>query len=609
MSVSSALGEGREVARPRALTITGLVLASLAALIGVLDWIGWLLGDLDLTRLRPDWPRMVPWTALWIGMLAVAGALQMVGGRRAHRIAYLLAAVVMVSGLIVGFEFLSGRNAGIDLIWVREHVEREGMVYPGRPSPQTVLSAVPLAILILLLRRDGSWANRLRLAATVLAGGAPLMVATAYLFNAPAIVGITHATGMAFSTALCLLAILLELVIAAPDRPPLSTLLNAADNLPALQMLGAIFAFPLVARIISALVSAIGVSGQPAVTLGILTATLLVSLLAYRISMTQRRTLRKEQELSAALAASEERYRLLAENSSDVVLRLSLDGVIEWASPSTVRSYGWPPELLVGQRTFDLIHADDQPWYRAELERVVISGATSRFPVRIRHLDGEYTWAEAVGQVVAATDSRQAFRVVRIRDIDAEVRARTELERLAQFDTLTGLVNRREALRRMDEVTGDARVPGLAMAVLFCDIDRFKTINDGFGHAAGDEVLRSMARRISEAVRASDVVARTGGDELLVMLFDIHNLEEAVEIAEKIRVAAAQPITFEGAVLQASLSIGVAMTMVGESTDALIARADRAMYVAKARGRDQVVAVGAEPTQPSQHPSAVGSAD
>ena len=128
--------------------------------------------------------------------------------------------------------------------------------------------------------------------------------------------------------------------------------------------------------------------------------------------------------------------------------------------------------------------------------------------------------------------------------------------------------------------------------MLFCDIDRFKGINDTFGHGAGDEVLRTLGDRVSAAIRVDDFAARIGGDEILVVLTGVSDLDAAEAVAEKIRSAAAEAIPYDGGPdLHTSLSIGVAIAHPGESSDALIERADNAMYAAKRAGRDQVVTI------------------
>ena len=124
---------------------------------------------------------------------------------------------------------------------------------------------------------------------------------------------------------------------------------------------------------------------------------------------------------------------------------------------------------------------------------------------------------------------------------------------------------------------------------MFCDVDGLKAVNDEFGHSAGDVLLRAMAARISGAVRSRDTVARVGGDEILIVLDGVHGVEEAAAIANKVRLAVKDPLAVDGGEIRPTLSIGVTVALPGEGVDAMITRADQAMYQAKRSGRDQVV--------------------
>lgn len=292
------------------------------------------------------------------------------------------------------------------------------------------------------------------------------------------------------------------------------------------------------------------------------------------------------------IATSEQYFRLLAENSADVVLLIH-DGRIDWVSPSLGRELGWEPAQWIGRAYLDFVHPDDQPLATEAVSAMEASGARV-LRLRVRALSGRFHWAEVHADFYIGTDGKQDGLVASFRTIDAEVAAEAAVARLARFDTLTGLANRNEALDRFAERQARGRRQGGASAVLFCDVDRFKAINDLHGHAAGDQTLRVLAARIRACVRSNDICARMGGDELLVILDGIHALREAGSIAEKIRIAAEQPIPLGGAggEISASLSIGVALAAAGESFDEVMARADAAMYEAKKQGRNQVVLVG-----------------
>jgi diguanylate cyclase (GGDEF)-like protein len=163
-----------------------------------------------------------------------------------------------------------------------------------------------------------------------------------------------------------------------------------------------------------------------------------------------------------------------------------------------------------------------------------------------------------------------------------------DLEQRARIDSLTGLLNRRELLERLTAAVARRERP---LGLLWCDIDGFKAINDAHGHAAGDAVLGALGERIRGCLRsADDMAGRISGDELIVALRGIDGLDEAVAIAENLRCRAAEPIPAGDDVIQATISIGVTLVRPGEGVDALLARADDAMYQAKERGKNRVVA-------------------
>jgi len=290
-----------------------------------------------------------------------------------------------------------------------------------------------------------------------------------------------------------------------------------------------------------------------------------------------------------AVEESEQRFRLLAENMSDVVT-LVRDGIVEWVSPSVTAVAGWLPEDIVGVTPLGLIHPDD-------LDRVIEAwlpavDALPRMRYRLRSKDATYHWVDAEGRVTTTPDGAR-LSVVATRKVDNEVAALDALESMARYDELTGLVNRHEVFRQIDRVISGPARTGTRVAMAFCDLDGFKDVNDSLGHQAGDELLRAVARRLERAVRSGDVVARLGGDELLVVLNGVHDTDDAMRIAEKLRSEIRLPTPLPGGTVTVSASIGVALVEPGESADDIIARADAAMYEAKRAGKDRVVTIAA----------------
>lgn len=298
------------------------------------------------------------------------------------------------------------------------------------------------------------------------------------------------------------------------------------------------------------------------------------------------RDVTEHQTMVRALADSEERFRLLAENSTDVVL-LTADMDVVWVSPSLTEQLGWQPSDWIGHNPGDFLHPDD----RERLERQGVDDFRTRAIVqrsRIRDAAGVYHWVESHSGPHRSKGGTVTGIVASFRVVDDQVTLEEQLDRLARTDPTTGLINSREAMAQIHGLAGRTPRTGTRIALLFCDIDLFKDINDTYGHPAGDTVLRELATRLCGAVRTDDIVARIGGDELLITLTGVHDLDEAHAIAEKIRSTAAEPITTEAGTVTATLSIGVTLLHPGETPDDLVSRADAAMYEAKRAGRNRV---------------------
>lgn len=291
-----------------------------------------------------------------------------------------------------------------------------------------------------------------------------------------------------------------------------------------------------------------------------------------------------------AVAESEQRYRLLAENVHDVVMHVT-DGVVRWISPSLTDVLGWPPESWVGRTPQTFMHPEDV----AVVDAAFGPSGEPRAPmirVRLRDPAGVMHWTQGHAGIYVGADGRPDGVIISFRLADAEVAAEAVLRERAQRDDLTGLLNRSEVIERLTGMLArSAADPSVTVAGMFCDVDDFKRVNDTLGHGAGDDVLRILGRRLQGALRRDDLVARLGGDELLVVVESIPGLSEAFNLAEKLRLRAAVPIVLTAGQVDITLSIGLTLAAPGEQVDALLARADDAMYQAKEAGKNRVVAV------------------
>lgn len=294
----------------------------------------------------------------------------------------------------------------------------------------------------------------------------------------------------------------------------------------------------------------------------------------------------ERKRLVTGLRDSERRYRMLADYSHDVVVRMRADGQRLYVSPSARDILGWEPAQMLGSRE-SLVHPEDLERQQRLLAEVIATGEPRTAVYRIRHKDGHYVWIEAVTRAIPAEDGNGVEAIYAGRDISRRVEteraleaSRQELERLARFDTLTGLANRRQFEERIGlAVLGLNR--GASLSLLYLDIDHFKQINDSLGHATGDEVLRTFAQRLLGCVRSSDLAARLGGDEFVVLIEDAAVPAAAEAVARKLIERMRRPIVVGERELSVTTSIGVAYANRPTDTAKLLAAADAALYCAK----------------------------
>jgi len=266
-------------------------------------------------------------------------------------------------------------------------------------------------------------------------------------------------------------------------------------------------------------------------------------------------------------------------------------GRLDW-SDEMFRIHGFVPQPRSPH--FDvyrtLIHPKDQTQTEQLFQRAVAELTPFDTEYRVVRADGTVRWLHALGQVTAGSDGRAREIFGTCQDITDRRELQLRLTRQALHDELTGLPNRAMLIGRLRSAVSDLGGRGVSAAILFIDVDRFKIINDSLGHDAGDDVLITLAERISAILRPTDTVARFGSDEFVVMCTHVQDRREALEIAGRVREAAREPILWRDAELVVSLSIGIALsTVTGQDPAELIRDADAAMYRAKQDGRDRAV--------------------
>ncbi|HVK53576.1 MAG TPA: EAL domain-containing protein, partial [Burkholderiales bacterium] len=262
---------------------------------------------------------------------------------------------------------------------------------------------------------------------------------------------------------------------------------------------------------------------------------------------------------------------------------------LRW-SGETFRIFGWEPgQIEVSTNNFfRAAHPDDKEKIVNAITRAIKEGAPCNIEHRIVRPDGSERIVQEMANIEYDFATGKPLKMIgTVQDITNRRRYEIEIEHLASHDALTDLPNRNLLNDRLAQLIARATRVDERIAVLFLDLDRFKFINDSFGHGFGDTLLKEVAQRLRESVRDYDTVARLGGDEFVVVLHDFSRDENISEIARKLLKAISRPFIIDEQTLHVTASIGVSVYPDdGFSGNTLLRNADTAMYRAKERGRD-----------------------
>jgi diguanylate cyclase (GGDEF)-like protein/PAS domain S-box-containing protein len=286
-----------------------------------------------------------------------------------------------------------------------------------------------------------------------------------------------------------------------------------------------------------------------------------------------------------ALRESEERFRALTEQSTDIILIADSSGQIKYASPSVHTVLAVHGDSLVGTNIIDLVHPDDLAKTISTQPRSAASGQNPPVEFRLRHTDGRWLHFDCVVRNLIQ-DKNIGGIVYNARDITERKHAQEELLFNATHDVLTGLPNRAFFLGRLQSVVDRMkRHPHQVAAVLFIDIDDFKFVNDCYGHATGDVLIKEVSNRLRACIRSEGTIARMGGDEFTILVEDVTDPSDAIRVAQRIQSSFAPPFLVEGREVFKSASIGIALTSPETPAAAVLQNADIAMYRAKSQGK------------------------
>jgi diguanylate cyclase (GGDEF)-like protein/PAS domain S-box-containing protein len=293
-----------------------------------------------------------------------------------------------------------------------------------------------------------------------------------------------------------------------------------------------------------------------------------------------------EEQARRTLARSEERFRLAMASAPHGMAIADGHGYVVQVNQALCDLTGRDRAHLLGRHVADLLAPEDLHLVAEADAAILDAGMDSLSQEHALVVPGRDVW---VVHAVSVTRDERGVPVFYVHQFVDQTQAhdqRADLEFRASRDGLTGATNRAELMAHLHRRLSAPDARGLG--VLFVDIDNLKPINDTFGHKGGDDAITAVARRLSDAVRHGDVVARIGGDEFVVVLENMPSLDVVSRVAEKCRAAVAQPVASGPGSLDVTVSVGAVLASPADTADHVLLRADRALYSAKQTGRNQV---------------------
>jgi diguanylate cyclase (GGDEF)-like protein/PAS domain S-box-containing protein len=286
-------------------------------------------------------------------------------------------------------------------------------------------------------------------------------------------------------------------------------------------------------------------------------------------------------------AEADQRYLLAARHAPIGIAIVATDGTFLDINERLCRLLGYTREELVGKTFHEITHPDDLAVDVAHVKEL-LNGQAETYRIEKRYFtrEGRVLWVQLTVALARDDTGTPLYFISMIEDVTAQRDAHLALAHRATHDALTGLSNRTLLLDRATQALAQADREGRPIALLFCDLDQFKLVNDSRGHDAGDAVLIETADRISANIRAGDTAARLGGDEFVVLCHQLTTTVEAERVAQRLIDQLTQPMSRAGGITM-TVSIGIAFATPGLNAADLLRNADAAMYKAKSEGRDR----------------------
>ena len=300
------------------------------------------------------------------------------------------------------------------------------------------------------------------------------------------------------------------------------------------------------------------------------------------------RDITEKKQIASKLKESEERFRLAFDSSAIGMAIISNDGYFIQVNKALCNILGYEEyELLTANFQTIIISQDREN--AVKMRQGLLEGSIKYFKSeeRYHHKNGKTVWLFLTHSIIRSVENNSPYFVVQVQDVTDQKRSQEELAYQAFYDSLTGLANRSQLEHGMTTLINATKRNHKRFAVFFLDLDKFKTINDTFGHNVGDEILITIAERLKNSIRKTDIAARLGGDEFVLVMTDIENFEYISTFAEKLISLLCQPIKINGNDFLITTSIGISIYPIdGNDYQTLLRNADLALYQAKEQGRN-----------------------
>lgn len=518
-----------------------------------------------VTRVQPTWPRIFPYTVGGVVALVIALILFARGGRTGTIIGRALTSVVILLGV--------GVDAAVRAGWISttDQATDSASLVTTLPSIATV--AVATSIFMLSSQRD-RW-PRLRFWLAAGGGLVPLLGLLSYVYGSASLFRSIGLTGLSMPSSVIGLCIVGVALTARPDRPPLDTLDERYDGDIVRRVLPALVAVPFAPALIHWAVESLDGDAASADAVAQLVTVValfgIILILATGQSRARRSLALERQRLWDAFAST-----------PAATAMLTTDGRVLLANAAMGRLIANDDQHLVGTPMGDLVAVHDREAISDGLAAITSGLDAMRLEVQLLRTTGDTVWVDIGVAPVRDTSGRVTYIVVQCSDLTDRRQLEQVLSAQSTRDPLTGLLNR-EGLARQLPGRADVPAPGLLTMVVYADVDDLKSVNDTVGHAAGDEVLREVARRLSAAANADDLLARVGGDEFVVITTMAGTGDDpTAAVLGRLRDALNGPLVGGNAV---SVSLGAAVLDGSGDVAAAVAHADKAMYSDKRRRR------------------------